>query len=286
VLRSTTLVVLAVLGAACGGDETETVVTPPTSRDLFADDLASTLCQGAAPCCSELGYDQPTDDCRSSVRNAVMATIITTEDQQRELVPAEHEACITAFEAAIAAAPTCNDLPAPFEIETHCPTLFTPAPEGLGQPGDACAGVYECASPPSAGVRECVKVPSGSVCVWYLDRAAGEDCTSASSQVAVCPEGLTCTPAGSGPPICGSPPMLNAACLLGDETCVDGHVCEAGDTGDLTCQPEIGAGESCYGRPDACEKGTFCNVAFNCTPLPDPCASGECPALILQNVCR
>lgn len=274
------------LGASGCANESAPESSPPTPRDRLADELAATLCEGARPCCGELGYGEPTDSCRSSMRNAVMASIIAAEDQLRELVPEEHDACLAAFVAAIAEAPSCDYLPAPLELETRCPTIFTPIPEGTGGPGDACAGIFECASPAEAGTRDCVADSGSGRCVWYVDRAQGEACAPSGGTVPVCPEGLACVPAAEGDPVCGAIPSVGDACVLVEGGCAEGYVCEENATGDLKCAPEILAGESCFGRPGACAPGLFCNVASNCQPLPDPCASGDCPALILQNVCR
>ncbi len=270
----------------CTG-ESATEITPPTARDRLADDLAATLCEGAASCCTDHGYDAPGDSCRSAMRNAVMASIISAEDQARELVPEAHEGCIDAFEAAIEAAPSCDYLPAPLELEVRCPTMFTPIPEGTGQPGDACAGTHECASPTEAGTRDCVDVGNGtSRCVWFVDRAAGQPCTPQGGTIPVCAEGLTCRPDGGGMEVCATPPGPGQACVEGRGTCVEGYVCAPNPAEDLVCVAEIPLGEACDAQPTACARGLFCNVEGTCNLLPDPCATGDCPTLILQNVCR
>lgn len=290
--RASPLVLLCAFswaGVGCSS-ESEPEVRPPTPRDRLADELAITLCEGAAPCCDELGYDAPTESCQSSMRNAVMASIIAAEDQLRELVPEEHDACVAAFQAAIEAAPTCDHLPAPLELEVRCPTLFTPIPEGAGKPGDACTGIYDCASPTDPGTRACLADGEASGrCVWFVDRAEGETCSPEAGSIPVCPEGLSCVPGAGATPVCGVTPGLGDACVPaqpGFTACTEGHVCEESAPGVLTCQPEILKGESCAGRPTACATGLFCNAFDNCQSLVDPCAAGDCPVLILQNVCR
>lgn len=290
-MRSPRPVVLLVavpwVWAGCTG-ESAPEVTPGTPRDRLADALALTLCEGAQPCCDELGYGEPTDACQGSMRNAVMASIIAAEDQLRELIPEEHDGCIAVFRSAIETAPTCDDLPAPFELEVRCPSLFSPIPEGEGQPGDGCAGTFDCASPTEPGTRVCLSDgETGGRCVWFVDRVEGAPCTPEAGSIPVCPEGLTCVPDAQGAPVCGAVPGLGESCVLGvTAPCTEGHVCEETQPGEHTCQPELLKGESCVGRPSSCASGLFCNQAFNCQSLVDPCASGDCPALILQNVCR
>jgi hypothetical protein len=275
------------VAAGCS-TESEYEVLPPGPRDLLADELAATICNGAANCCTDLGFDQPGDSCRSSMRNAVMASIITAEDQLRELVPSEHDSCIAAFQAAIDGAASCDHLPAPLELEGRCPTIFTPIPEGAGQPGDPCTGTFDCASPTEPGERACIQVTATtSACAWLVDRAVGEPCTPSGGTIPVCPEGLTCAPPdATGTPVCAEVPGPNQYCLEGKDTCVEGYVCVEDTAHALRCFKEIGLGEDCSQRPKGCADGLYCAVDSTCKMLPDPCASGDCPTLVLQNVCR
>lgn len=115
-----------VLLAACGEGEPTTGEAPGTARDELAAELGATICEGASWCCASFGYRAPGEACRTSMRNAVMIRIIEAEDEQRTLVPERIDPCLQVFDEAIAAAVSCDDLPAPAELLDLCPDLFTP----------------------------------------------------------------------------------------------------------------------------------------------------------------
>jgi hypothetical protein len=113
---------------ACDGEGASTSgEAPATARDMLAADLGAIICDGASSCCASFAYDAPGQACRSSMRNAVMISIIEAEDARRELLPDRIDGCLRAFEDAIATAPSCDALPAPAELLLRCPDLFTPS---------------------------------------------------------------------------------------------------------------------------------------------------------------
>ncbi len=272
---------------ACEGESTQEV-TPGTARDTLAEGLAEAMCDGAATCCTQLGFGAPGDACRTSMRNAVMQAIIAAEDEARELRAEHTDACVAAFRAAMAETADCDELPSPFDLTARCPDVFSPAPEGPGAPGDACAAVHECSSPSEPGERACVALTAGSVCVWFVERSEGQPCAPAGGVIPQCGEALGCVPSAPGvEPQCGPPAQPGAACLPGPRACVSAHACSADLQGARTCVPEIPTAQDCSERPDACVKGDYCDALdLVCTPLPDPCADGDCPTLIMKNVCR
>jgi len=160
------IAVVLALHAGCSAEtDGEGYGEHASARDALADELGAILCEGASSCCAALGHGAPGEDCRSSMRNAVMMSVIEAEQDERSLVPERLDACLEAFEAAIESAAECSLLPAPGELSSRCPDLFTPAPQATERSGllPACPHDDETCGYPAGGAAAC---PGGDC--WTL----------------------------------------------------------------------------------------------------------------------
>lgn len=151
------LVGAALVGwTACDADGDSTSgEAPVTARDALAAELGAIICGGASSCCASFAYDAPGEACRTSMRNAVMISIIEAEDEGRELLPDRIDGCLYVFEDAIATAPSCDALPAPAELLLRCPDLFTPGEQAVERAGalPPCPHDEDTCGYPASGPR-------------------------------------------------------------------------------------------------------------------------------------
>lgn len=259
-------------------------VLKPEPRDVAADEIAAAVCGGAASCCRALTYDQPSDVCVAAVRNEVMMAIIAAETDRREVIEDRVDDCVEAYAAGIDSAPSCTQLPGPSDLDLLCPDLFTPIPKGTRAPGDACAGTYDCAPPQEAGSRSCFKRGDDSgVCIWRLERAAGQPCATDVGIAESCAAGLTCVPSGAGP-VCGAVPGYDGPCIPGANACQEGLRCVSAADG-FRCRQAPMEDLRCTLGPTDCPMGLICDQG-ECRAPNGTCTGSGCPKLVLDSVCR
>jgi hypothetical protein len=272
-----------------------------TERDELAADLAVTICESAGPCCAGMGLGEPGESCRTKMRNAVMLAIILAEDEQRELRPGQSAFCVATYRDMAAQSADCKALPTPSALTTLCPDLFTPIPEGALAPGEPCHGTFECASPADeTSARVCVKIPGATVgtCTWFVPVEEGAVCAHELGLERVCPEGLKCAPRADEAPVgsgsvartetmrCGVAAGLEEPCVYPD-SCGEGLVCTAYAAEVPICVASLLPGDDCFQMPDACARGSLCDVVTSkCASFPEPCAEEGCSELIMEHVCK
>ena len=172
IARGTVIGVALLLAAGCAEEtDSEGVEDHASARDTLADELGAILCEGASGCCESLGHADPGETCRSSMRNAVMLSVIEAEHEERALIPALIDQCLAAFEEAIASAAECSALPAPGELALRCPDLFTPAPAPAERsdalpacPHDEATCGYPASGPAPCPGGDCFTLVFENVC--------------------------------------------------------------------------------------------------------------------------
>lgn len=270
------LVAGGLVGAACAEEEPEPEPIVLSDRDVFAKELAQTLCEGARTCCSDRALDPPSENCTTELRNEVFVQLLRADTEHREVLLDDEHLCLDTYAAAVEAS-SCDDLPHPVELRTRCPHLFAEPPDGALEPGEACTQDYECKAP-ETGSRVCWKLEltGPGTCTWFVP--ATEGCTVSGNVIEQCPEGQGCAPDEELALTCGPPRALNEPC--GDQaSCGPGLRCSALDGDDTkTCVQARVEHEPCGDRHDACEEPLFCSAADTCEKLPIviQCEDGGC----------
>lgn len=279
------LFAVALVAAACTEEDTEPEPIVLSDRDVFAKELAQTLCQGATACCSDRALDPPTDNCTTELRNEVFVQLLRADKEHREVQLDDEHRCLDAYEAALEAS-SCDDLPHPVELPSRCPHIFGDPPDGALEPGKACDQDFECKAPEN-GTRMCFKseLTGPGLCTWFIP--TDEACTVSGSIIEQCPEGQGCSPDERGLLMCGPPRALDEPC--GDQaSCGSGMRCSALDGDDFkTCVQARVEHEPCDDRHDACEEPLFCSAEKTCEKLPIvvQCEDGGC-ATQLDTYCQ
>lgn len=280
--RCTTSLALATL-LGCGE---ETGTTEPVDEvHQFAVAVAGHVCEKAAPCCEQFGLPEITDECHREMRNEVYISFIHAEGDGRVIDLAEDAKCIARFEEAM----TCDELPFPFELVDVCPELFSEIPEGAHAPGDACEGIYDCASP-ADGKRFCLVDVGGveSTCVWLVPMVEGDECSPGNGIYGDCGDELVCglSEDPNAPYLCRAPLEPGDACFS-EGSCVDGYVCLMHEDG-AYCEEALGLGEACIDTPDLCSFPNVCDVVKGvCASLPvvQSCQDAICSSELIE-VCQ
>ncbi|PKN44357.1 MAG: hypothetical protein CVU59_11845, partial [Deltaproteobacteria bacterium HGW-Deltaproteobacteria-17] len=136
------------------------------------------------------------------------------------------------------------------------------------RPGDAqpCAAGVWCAPGLACSLATglCAAIPQD-----------GEPCALSAMGPFVCDEGLACLS-----DTCGPLPGPGEPCGSGDNACAEGLGCSFNTDGTSTCEPRVGAGETCT-NDRQCLEGTYCEYAtMLCTTVATtgaPCEDGnEC----------
>lgn len=282
VQRSRGLISACVLGLGLVGAcaETEPAPEPLDARESFARELGAIICDKAEPCCAEVSLSSPTEECDYAMRTDAFIAMLHAEEERREVRLEHKDACLTHYRELN---DYCSAIELASDLVTACPDLFGPIPEGTKQPGELCDGTFECASP-EKGERACWRRDFNELehCVWWVEFAAGAECSLDPSVISVCPEGFVCgEPAdGSvGPAVCRTRSQLGEKCFTLDG-CVAGLACSYDATlKEANCIQTLMKDEPCLDRPDACGPELYCDPSTGmCDVLPivQACDAGNC----------
>ncbi len=257
----------------------------PDARAVFAESLASIVCERAEDCCEPRGRSTPGEACLSDMRNDAYIIMLLADEEQITLALDAGTPCLDRYRKETG----CDGTLLPESLPALCPDLFGDIPAGPAPAGAACEHTYDCAAP-SGGDRACIATSStASACIWFVPAEAGEACAMDPVVVGVCPEGMGCRPLAEGdPPRCEPLGGYGAACFAGD-SCLEGLTCSRDLDGSYSCADTIPKDELCDERPDACEPSLYCEPGSNrCRVLPvvAACADPACPDYALQKVCR
>jgi hypothetical protein len=262
-----TMALLLVGALACDGGTNEK--EKEKAQKLY-DGLADQYCEYVFKCCDTgevkvVASKRYTDKagCKSYMKLDYLLQNYTLQlaagNGAVEIDEGKVDACLSAWKAL-----RCDTPWSYFKVPDACD--YRNYLIGQRQGGEGCEAVYECVSG-----YNCVKAyssASSGICIPF--RKQGEPCSSSSTSVAACDEGLVCANPKDGVRTCKPPAKAGQSCL---EIACDPDdrelFCDySTDPQNPVCTKKKGVGE-------ACKSSTYCRVGLFCDMYTDP-ANPKC----------